>query len=121
VKTPFSEILQRAIDATPGAIGGAFAAEDGETVDYVSPWDRHDWASLTAHYGVLLAHVQSALHTFHFGEAEIMMICHQGVDVLVSSVEEGYYALLVVGRPRSLAAAMHSLTMAAVELRREMA
>jgi hypothetical protein len=118
--TPFSQILQRAIDSTPGAIGGAFAARDGETVDCVAPWDRADWAILTAHYGVVLAQVQSALHTFHFGEAKIAVISYRTLDILISSVYEGYYAILVVGRPRSLSRAMTSLAQATSQLRQEM-
>src|SRR5690606_40175287 len=52
--TPFSEILRRAVEATPNAIGGAFADADGEMVDSYSTIDAHEWAVLTAHYGVVM-------------------------------------------------------------------
>jgi predicted regulator of Ras-like GTPase activity (Roadblock/LC7/MglB family) len=118
--TIFSDILRSAVEATPGALGGAFAAADGETVDSFSRLDVDDWAILTAHYGVVLAHVQAALHTFHYGEAELILVSHERADILVSAVREGYYALLAIERPSPLAAAMRQLRRAAAALRQEM-
>jgi len=118
--SPFAEILRLAVEATPGAVGGAFAASDGETVDAFATPDAHDWALLTAHYGVLLAHVQSALHTFHYGEAEFVILSHTRLDILVHSVAEGYFALMAVHRPSALGIALHELTRAAGRLRQEM-
>ncbi len=37
--TPFGAILKTACDRTPGAVGGAFAASDGEMVDFVTRTD----------------------------------------------------------------------------------
>ncbi len=118
--SPFADILRRAVEATPGAVGGAFAASDGEMVDYFARRDPLEWALLTAHYGVVLAQVQAALNTWHFGEAALLMIQHGQVSVLVQSVQEGYYALMAVGRPASLGPAMRALRQAADDLRREM-
>ena len=118
--TPFAEILRIAVESTPSAIGGAFAASDGEMVDFFSEKDPSEWAILTAHYGVLLAHVQSALNTCHYGEANLVMIEHTGINILVHSVDEGYYALMAVGEPAPLARAMNAIEQAAQELKREM-
>lgn len=118
--TPFSEILRAAVESTPQAIGGAFAAGDGEMVDSFSLGDPNDWAILTAHYGVVLAQVQAALNTCHYGEASLVMIEHTGMDILVYSVEEGYYALMAVDQPAPLGLAMSALARAAEALRREM-
>jgi predicted regulator of Ras-like GTPase activity (Roadblock/LC7/MglB family) len=120
MNTPFAEILRVAVEATPGAIGGAFAAHDGETVDAFARDDPEGWAIMTAHYGVLLAQVQSALHTFHYGEAEFMILSHERLDVLVHLVGDGYFALLAVRRPTALGIAMTQLARAAVRLRDEM-
>lgn len=118
--TPFAEILRAAVENTPSAIGGAFAASDGELVDFFSEQEPHEWAILTAHYGVLLAHVQSALNTCHYGEANLVMIEHTGINILVHSVDEGYYALMAVNQPAPMARAMRALERAARELKREM-
>jgi predicted regulator of Ras-like GTPase activity (Roadblock/LC7/MglB family) len=118
--TPFAEILRAAVESTPSAIGGAFAARDGEMVDFFLDGDSHEWAILTAHYGVVLAHVQAALNTCHYGEANLVMIKHTGINILVHSVNEGYYALMAVTEPAPLAAAMSAIEQAANELKREM-
>jgi len=120
MSSPFHDILQCALDETPGAVGGAFAAWDGETVDYVSRWDDSEWLILTAHFGIVLAHVQAALHTFHFGEAETLCLTHARLDIVVEAVKEGYYALLALEKPANLGKAMRSLKHAARSLRAEM-
>ena len=118
--TAFSEILRVAVESTPGAIGSAFAASDGEMVDSFSSRDSNEWAILTAHYGVVLAHIQAALSTCHYGEAHLIMIEHTDLDILVHSVHEGYYALMAVGSPAQLGIAMSAISRAANDLRREM-
>ena len=118
--SPFAQIMRTAVEATPGAVGGAFAADDGETVDSFARQDAHEWAIFTAHYGVLLRFVQSAFNVYHYGEAEFMVVSHSEIDVLVCSVSDGYYALMAVQSPAPLGIAMHYLEAAACELRAEM-
>jgi predicted regulator of Ras-like GTPase activity (Roadblock/LC7/MglB family) len=118
--SPFADIMRRAVEATPGAIGGAFAASDGETVDAFAAEDPDEWAILTAHFGVLFAWVQSALNTFHHGEAEFIMVSHTKLDVLVHAVADGYFALIAVHTPAPLGVALSALRRAAFELREEM-
>jgi predicted regulator of Ras-like GTPase activity (Roadblock/LC7/MglB family) len=121
LRTPFGEILRAAVEATPGAVGGAFAACDGETVDLFTGWDSSDWKILTAHYGVVLASVQSALNTFHYGEAKLVVISHRNLDLVIRSVGEGYFALIAIEPPASLGRAMATLERASGQLQREMA
>lgn len=120
MSSPFAEILASAVADAPCAIGGAFAAWDGEIVDFVSKWDDDEWLILTAHYGVVLAHVQSALHTFHFGEAVNLCLTHEELDIVVEAVKEGYFALIALEKPNNLGKAMLSLHRAAEKLRVEM-
>jgi len=122
--TPFGEIMRRAVEATPGAIGGAFADAEGEMVDGFATYDPHEWAVLTAHYGVVLAQLDKAFGTWHFGGPEYFIAQHQTMDVLVHAVEHGYYALLAIaedGGAAPLAAALASLRTAAEQLRKEIA
>jgi len=120
--TPFREILRRAVIATPGAIGGAFADSQGEMVDSYAAYDAHEWAVLTAHYGVLLAQLHSWLGTRHFGGPEYFIAQHAAIDVLVHTLPGGYFALLAVGKPAPpLGTALISLRAAARALSEEMA
>jgi predicted regulator of Ras-like GTPase activity (Roadblock/LC7/MglB family) len=120
LSSPFEAILHRALARIPGALGGSFAAADGETVDYASEIDRSEWALITAHYGVVLRHVQTALNTFHFGEAELVIVSHRDRDVVMHHVTDGYFAMVVLAHPGSLAHAMTALSEATAELRQEM-
>ena len=118
--SPFATILQTAVERTPGAIGGAFAAYDGEMVDSFAGGDPTEWAILTAHYGVVLANLEAAFNTWHFGGPEFFVIEHTRLDILVHTVEHGYFALLAVEQPAPLWQALASLQYAVLELRREM-
>ncbi len=120
MSSPFSAILEAAVVRIPGAIGGAFAASDGELVDSFARFDADGWALITAHYGVVLGHMQSALRTFHYGEAEVVMLTHEQLDIMVHAVSEGYYALIAMRHPAQLAMAQAQLAAAATELRKEM-
>jgi predicted regulator of Ras-like GTPase activity (Roadblock/LC7/MglB family) len=120
VRSPFAEILRQAVEATPGALGGAFAASDGEMVDYFARRDAFEWALFTAHYGVVLSHVQLALNTWHYGEASMVMIEHKTLAILIHSVKDGYYALMALGHPAPLGRAIQALSRAAAHLREEM-
>jgi hypothetical protein len=118
--SPFGAILRRAVHATPGAIGGAFADEQGEMIDGFTTRDPHDWALLTAHYGIVLSQLHAAFGTWHFGGPEYFIAQHAVLDVVVHAVDGGYYALLAVIEPAPLGHALRSLRRAARELHQEM-
>jgi hypothetical protein len=120
--TSFGEILQSVVETTPGAIGSAFADRTGEMVDSFSTmYDAHAWAVLTAHYGVVMAHLHAAFGTWHCGGPEFFIAEHEAIGVLVHTVDSGYYALLAVTSPAPLAIALDRLRQAASQLKREMA
>ncbi|HEU0036793.1 MAG TPA: hypothetical protein VFQ53_39560 [Kofleriaceae bacterium] len=120
--TPFGEIIRRAVEATPGAVGGAFADPQGEMVDgYTRSYAAHDWAILTAHYGVILAHLHAAFGIWHFGGPEYFVAQHAQLGVFVHAVDGGYYALLAVREAHAEGDALASLREAAIALRKEMA
>jgi hypothetical protein len=118
--SPFGVILRRAVHATPGAIGGAFADSQGEMIDGFTTRDPHEWALLTAHYGIVLSQLHAAFGTWHFGGPEYFIAQHAVLDVVVHAVDGGYYALLAVHEPAPLGHALRSLRLAARELHREM-
>ncbi len=107
--SPFASILKRAVEATPNAIGGAFADSEGEMVDSFSTIDAHDWAVLTAHYGVVLSQMTAAFGTLHFGGPEYFVAQHKSLEVIVHAVDDGYYALLAFSAPPPIGARARSL------------
>jgi hypothetical protein len=121
VSSPFAAIMKQAVERTPRAIGGAFAAYDGEMVDFfIANMDPTDWAILTAHYGVILTNLESVFNTWHFGGPQFFVVEHSRLDVLVHAVAEGYYALMAVEQPCPLWTALASIQEAAAELKKEM-
>jgi hypothetical protein len=119
--SPFGDILRRAVHATPGAIGGAFADSDGEMIDGFTTRDPHDWALVTAHYGIVLSQLHAAFGTWHFGGPEYFIAQHALLDIVVHAVDGGYYALMAVAEPAPLARALVRLREAALALHREFA
>jgi len=120
VATAFTPILQQAVERVPGAVGAIFADWDGEAVDHFAAMPKDDMLLLAAHYGVLLNHVQSALHLFHFGEAEEIILHHDKLDLILRPVGRGYYVVLAVQSGVHLATALREVQVAANALRAEM-
>lgn len=118
--TPFGEILRHAVESTPGAVSGAFAAADGEMVDAYCRHDPEHWAIVTAHYGVVLRHLESAFDTWHFGGPHYFIAQHERLDVMVHTVAAGYFALLACEKPAPLARALSALREASIALAKEM-
>ena len=119
--SPFGAILRRAVEATPSAIGGAFADSQGEMIDGYTTRDPHEWALLTAHYGVVLSQLHAAFGTWHFGGPEYFIAQHAALDIVVHAVDGGYYALIAVTEPAPLARALTNLRAAARALQQELA
>jgi hypothetical protein len=118
--TPFARILTHAVAATPGAIGGAFAAADGELVDAIADGDAHEWALITAHYGVILANLEAWLATKYFGGPRHFVVANRELDVAVHTVDDGYYVLMAMTPPSTIDRALGNLAAAARDLRKEM-
>ncbi len=119
--TVFGEILQRAVERVPGALGAIFAAWDGEAVDSFAPGIEEDMLLIAAHYGVIFNPVQAALHLTHFGEAEEIILRHQKLDLIVRAVDARYYVVLALDAGRALlGAARPAMVAAAGALRAEM-
>ena len=118
--TPFTTILRGVVDKVPGAIGVIFADWDGEAVDSFAPGVKDDMLILAAHYGVILNHVQSALHLTHFGEAVELIVQHRKMDLIVRAIDRHYYVILAVRSGSHLATALREVVAAASALRAEM-
>lgn len=120
IATPFGEILRETVQEIPGAIGGALAAGDGELVDYWTTWEQGEWAILTAHFGILVAQIRSALHTFHYGDAQSLYFQYEKISVLIQVVAQNYFAILAVTPPVHLPSTTKTLEAASQRLRKEM-
>lgn len=117
----FAAILKTCVDRTPGAIGGAFADSQGEMVDSYSKMATHDWAVLTAHYGVVMSQLSDAFGTLHYGGPEFFIARHNKIEVLVHVVDAGYYVLLAFRDPPDIDIVLDRVKTAVQLLKKEMA
>ena len=119
--TPFGRILKQLVEKTPGALGGAFADSQGEMVDAFAPaYNAHDFAVITAHYGVVLGHLHAVFGVWHFGGPEYFVCQHTKMSLVVVAVSKHYFALLALTDPLAVPVALARMTEAAGALRQEM-
>lgn len=118
--TPFAAIMKRVVEQSPGAIGGAFAASDGEMVDSYATIDPHELSLITAHYGVVLSLLDSAFGIFHFGSPQFFFAKHKKLAVLVHAVDAGYFALVAYSTDPDLDTSLYHLRPACALLKKEM-
>jgi predicted regulator of Ras-like GTPase activity (Roadblock/LC7/MglB family) len=112
--------MKRVVEHSPGAIGAAFAASDGEMVDAYTTIDPNEFAIITAHYGVVLSLLDSAFGTFHFGTPEYFFSKHKELAVLVHTVDAGYFALVAYTTDPDLDTSLSRLLPACALLKKEM-
>ena len=122
--TSFTSILERVAQRVPGAVAVIFVGSEGEAVDQFPALpdrtQRDAMLVLGAHYGVILRHVQSLLHLFHFGEAEEVILRHDKLDIVLRTVGEGHFVVLAVNPDVHLGMALREMRQAAGALRLEM-
>jgi hypothetical protein len=121
VNTPFVAILKDAVQATPFAIGGAFADSEGEMVDAFSTINSNEFAIITAHYGVVLSLLKSVFGMWHYGWPEYFVAEYTKLHVLVHVVEGGYFALVAFSSPPDINLALEHMKVACTRLKKEMA
>lgn len=126
--TGFKAILAHAVDSATGGLFGALVAYDGEIVDsYLSCREglttkeqKAQCAFISAHHGVILKHVRTMLHSFHFGNTETLSFSYGDLRVGMTTLPENYFAVLACRATTPLAEAQNSLSQARSHLRSEM-
>ena len=120
MSTPFRELLKTVAERVPEAVGGALAAGDGELVEAWSTWDEDSWAFLTAHIGIVVNHVRSAMHTFHFGDVQWLSIHYAGLEIIAEQLGDKYFFIVACKPPVDLKAVIDVVQSISISLREEM-
>ncbi len=120
MRSTFGDILRKAVEEIPGAVGGALAAGDGETVDFFTSWEDDDWALMTAHIGILVSHIRRSLHTFHFGDIQFLQMGYGKLELAIQLVDQEYYMLIALKPPIQLGIVRRKLEVVTAALRKEM-
>jgi len=78
------------------------------------------WPQTLHELSHVLRQLTSAFGTWHYGGPEYFIARHDQLEVIVRTVEDGYYVLLAFRTPAALAIGLENLLIAARALRREM-
>lgn len=99
-RSTFTEILERLIHATPGAIAAVLVDYDGEAVDYAGPFDPFDLKVAAAHWQIVLGELR-ALATL--GEVRALVVSARTRSYVLRAVHEGYAVMVVMHRASAFA------------------
>jgi hypothetical protein len=102
----FTEILERLLAATPGAIAVALVDFEGETVDYAGRLDTFDLKIAAAHWQIVLA---ETAETPALGAIRQITLRARGRGYVVRRVDASYAVLIVLHRLASFAVSERAL------------
>ncbi len=102
----FTEILERLLAATPGAIAVALVDFEGETVDYAGGLDTFDLKIAAAHWQIVLA---ETAETPSMGAIRQITLRARGRGYVVRRVDTSYAVLIVLHRHAAFAVSERAL------------
>jgi hypothetical protein len=91
----FTTILQRLVDATPGARAAVLVDSDGETVDYAGDHDPFDLKVTAAHFQIIVSQIEETL-SVRVGTPRQVTVHARHRSFLVRRVHPGYSVVLVL-------------------------
>ncbi len=89
-----------------GARGAIMLDHDGEVVASCSESDELDMNLIGAHHGIILNIIRDASSQSDFKDIESVSISTGKARLAISSLKEGYYLVLAMGRSRPVGRAL---------------
>ena len=109
-RSTFTEILERLLHATPGALAAVLVDYDGETVDYAGALEPFDLKVAAAHWQIVLCEVRAIAA---LGEVRNLVVVAAGRSYVLRAIHEGYAVMLVMLRASGFAYSERALQDAA--------
>jgi predicted regulator of Ras-like GTPase activity (Roadblock/LC7/MglB family) len=116
----FLEQLSRINDRIQGAVALSLVAKDGIPVESVSSDPDLDLEVLAAELVAQARSISDNHRELHLGEVQQLSVATDRMTLMVSSVAEDYYLLLVLGPEGSYGQARFELRRARLALEREL-
>jgi hypothetical protein len=117
---PFHYTLANLLAGNDGAIAVLFLDETGETVDFACAERTPFQMKLAAAYvGIYLRRLNGVLESAALGDAEILQIEKDDLQVHAAPLPDGYYLVLIQSQPALVARARETLLKARSEIARE--
>jgi hypothetical protein len=115
--TPFSEILARLLDLSPGVSAAVLVDSEGEAVDYAGTLSEFDAKVAGAHLRIVLDEVESRLAR-QVGRLQHVVVRARRRSFLVRALPDGY-ALVVVLKRDAFGISLRAIDVSERELCRE--
>lgn len=115
----FSMILERLVEATPNAIGAAFADEEGEAVDFYGKVDPFELKIAAAHLGILLTRLEELSSRHRLGPVVELHLAAETGQYITRPVGLGYQVTVVLEPVASLPKLRRAFEQALAEIRLE--
>ncbi len=117
---PFQYTLANLLAGNEGAIAALFLDETGETVDFACADHTPFQMKLAGAYvGIYLRQLAGFLASAELGDAEILHIEKDDLQLHATPLPDGYYLVLVQHQPALVARARETLLKARTEIARE--
>jgi hypothetical protein len=119
-ETPFTVILRRHVDATPGALGAALVDSEGEAVDYAGDTiDPFDLKIAAAHWRIVLSDIERGKLAEQGGATTSLVVLTERRGFVLTALPDGYALLSILKANAALGHADRSVDMTLRALYRE--
>lgn len=117
----FKAILRGLVERTPGATGAIMLDRDGEAVADYTPLSHLDLPIIGAHQGIILKMIKRAMAGRSAEDgAQHIGISTDVTKIAISTMQEGYYLILLLDRNRFLGRAFMESRKAVMDIEQEM-
>jgi hypothetical protein len=115
-RSTFTDILERLMRATPGAVAAVLVDYDGEAVDYAGSFDPFELKVAAAHWQIVLAELRAIAS---LGELRGLVVAAGARSYVVRAFHEGYAVMVVMHRRSAFAFSERALQDAAARFASE--
>jgi predicted regulator of Ras-like GTPase activity (Roadblock/LC7/MglB family) len=116
-RSVFTQILDRLVRLSPGAVGAALVDREGETVDYAGHVDAFEIKVAAAHWQIVLT--TAAVEQPNLGDLRQITVHARARSYLVRKLPDDYAVVLVLHRYAAFAVSARALQEADARLGRE--
>jgi len=118
----FTEILQRIVEETGGAVGAVLMGYDGIAIDqFFHPEETVDVQMIAIEYANVLKEIRKTAETLNMGEMEEVSIRTEQLITVIRIVTPEYFVALALSRDGNFGKGRYLLTRETLNLREALA
>jgi predicted regulator of Ras-like GTPase activity (Roadblock/LC7/MglB family) len=118
----FTEILQRIVEETGGAVGAVLMGYDGIAIDqFFNPEETIDLQMIAVEYANVLKDIRKTAEILNMGEMEEVSVKTEQLITIIRIVTPEYFVALALSRDGNFGKGRYLLTRETGSLKRELA